>query len=165
MDGLIAYLVSSTEVGQTVTLQVLRDGKLQSIDVTLAARPTAEERTQTASATNSRGVHLGIVGMTVNDTVIQKMGLDANQQGVLVTEVDPSGLAAAAGIRAGDQIATIDGQQVNLGGDIITAVNGQAIASAGELQAALAQLFADQMLELTILRNGNSIQLEIQPGQ
>ncbi|MEJ2759210.1 MAG: PDZ domain-containing protein, partial [Anaerolineales bacterium] len=108
---------------------------------------------------------LGIVGMTVNDTVIQKMGLDANQQGVLVTEVDPSGLAAAAGIRAGDQIATIDGQQVNLGGDIITAVNGQAIASAGELQAALAQLFADQMLELTILRNGNSNQLEIQPGQ
>ncbi|MEJ2758357.1 MAG: trypsin-like peptidase domain-containing protein, partial [Anaerolineales bacterium] len=88
MDGLIAYLVSSTEVGQTVTLQVLRDGKLQSIDVTLAARPTAEERTQTASATNNRGVHLGIVGMTVNDMVIQKMGLDANQQGVLVTEVD-----------------------------------------------------------------------------
>ncbi len=165
MDGLIAYLVSSTKVGQTVTLQVLRDGKAQSIDVTLAARPTAEDRAQTASSTSTRGVHLGIVGMTVNDSVIAAMGLNANQQGVLVTEVDPNGLAASAGIQAGDQITTIDGQQVNVGGDIITAVNGQSIASADELLAALGQLFSDQPLELTILRGGNFLQLQLQPGK
>ncbi len=38
-DDVIAYLASSTQVNQTVTLTVLRDGKEQSIKVTLAARP------------------------------------------------------------------------------------------------------------------------------
>ena len=44
MDDLIAYLARSTKVGQQVTVAIIRDGKEQSIDVTLAARPTAEER-------------------------------------------------------------------------------------------------------------------------
>lgn len=41
-DDVIAYLARSTQVNQTVTLKVLRDGKEQSINVTLAARPTSQ---------------------------------------------------------------------------------------------------------------------------
>ena len=40
MDDIIAYLSRSTEVGQTVTLTVLRNGRETTIDVTLQARPS-----------------------------------------------------------------------------------------------------------------------------
>jgi 2-alkenal reductase len=39
-DDLLGYIVQHTEVGQTVTLNVLRDGRSQNIDLTLQARPS-----------------------------------------------------------------------------------------------------------------------------
>jgi 2-alkenal reductase len=44
MDDLIAYLARSTKVDQKVTLTILQDGKQQTLDVALAARPSAQER-------------------------------------------------------------------------------------------------------------------------
>ena len=38
-DDLLAYIVRRTSVGQTVTLQILRDGELQEVELTLEARP------------------------------------------------------------------------------------------------------------------------------
>lgn len=38
-DDLLAYIVRRTSVGQTVTLQILRDGELETVEVTLQARP------------------------------------------------------------------------------------------------------------------------------
>lgn len=40
-DDLIGYLANSTQVNQTVTLTILRDGKEQTLKVTLAARPSS----------------------------------------------------------------------------------------------------------------------------
>ncbi len=163
MDDLIAYLARSTKVDQQVTLTILRDGKEQSVDVTLAARPSAEERGTANTVT--RGITLGIQGMTVDDSIAKEMDLPNGQSGVLVTQVQPGSLADTAGLRSGDKSVTINGQQVNVGGDIITALNGQSITSIQELKAGLSQLTTDQQLELTILRNGVEIQITIQPGQ
>jgi S1-C subfamily serine protease len=41
-DDLISYLGRETEVGQTVRVQVLRDGRAQVVEVTLAARPKSQ---------------------------------------------------------------------------------------------------------------------------
>lgn len=165
MDDLIAYLVSNTEVGQTVTLTVLRGGKEHILEVTLTARPNAAERTQSETTATMRGVQLGIAGVTVNDAIIEQMDLSLNQQGVLVVQVDPTGLGASLGLQAGTQQATIDGQQINLGGDIITALNGQSIGNIDELKAALGQLFPDQELQVTILRDGAQMQLNALPQE
>lgn len=40
-DDLLAYIVNDTKVGQTVTLQVLRDNEPLEITVKLEARPTS----------------------------------------------------------------------------------------------------------------------------
>ena len=40
-DDLLGYLVQQTVVGQTVELQILRDGQLQTVNVTLMARPSS----------------------------------------------------------------------------------------------------------------------------
>jgi S1-C subfamily serine protease len=163
MDDLIAYLARSTKVGQTVTLTILRNGKEQSVDVTLAARPSAEERGTANTVT--RGITLGIQGVTVDESIAKEMNLPNGQNGVLVTQVEPGSLADTAGLRSGDQSVIINGQQLNVGGDIITALNGQPITSIQELKAGLGQLTPDQPLELTILRDGVEVQISVQPGQ
>jgi S1-C subfamily serine protease len=40
-DDIVAYLARSTNVNQTVTLTILRDGKEQTVKVTLSARPSS----------------------------------------------------------------------------------------------------------------------------
>ncbi len=40
-DDIVAYLARATQVNQTVTLTIVRDGKEQSVKVTLAARPSS----------------------------------------------------------------------------------------------------------------------------
>jgi serine protease Do len=84
---------------------------------------------------------------------------------VLVQQVEPGSLADTAGLRGGTKSVTINGQDVRVGGDIITALNGQPLATIQELQAGFAQLTADQELGITLLRDGKQIQIEIQPGQ
>ena len=165
MEDLIAYLVSSTKVDQTVSLVILRDGKPQTLDVTLAARPSSEERASVSSPSGQRGVRLGILGTTLDGSIANAMELPSDQTGVLVQQVEPGSLAETAGLRGGTQSVTINGQEVKIGGDIITALNGQSVTTIQELQAGLAQLISDQKLGLTLLRNGNVIQITIQPGQ
>jgi S1-C subfamily serine protease len=41
-DTLLSYLTDETHVGQTITLTILRDGKEQDVEVTLADRPASE---------------------------------------------------------------------------------------------------------------------------
>lgn len=161
MDDLIAYLARSTKVDQKVTLTILRDGKQKKLDVTLAARPSTEGR----DISNTRGVQLGILGTTMDAAIAKEMNLPNGQLGVLVEQVQPGSLADTAGLRAGSKSVTIQGQEVLVGGDIITAVNGQPTATIRELKAALAQLLPDNELTLTILRAGTEMEITLQPGQ
>lgn len=39
IDDLLSYIIHNTEVGQTVTLQIIRDKKPMNVEVTLASRP------------------------------------------------------------------------------------------------------------------------------
>jgi S1-C subfamily serine protease len=150
MSDLIAFLARSTQVDQKVTLTILRDGKQQMLDVTLTARPTAEERAANSQPATS-GIKLGILGMTVDETIVKEMNLKTDQKGVLVEEVQSDSLADTAGLRAGSES--------------VTAVDGQTVASIEELKAALSQLTSDQELSITLLRDGKEIQIAIQPGQ
>jgi S1-C subfamily serine protease len=161
MDQLIAYLSSSKRVNQTVILTILRDGKQEILNVTLAARPSAEERTDSQSVVDIR---LGIAGITLNDAIANEMNLPGGQQGVLIQEVEPGSLADNAGLHGGSQSVTIDGQPVQVGGDIITAVNEQPVASVEELRDALAQLPSAQEFSLTVLRDGTDVEFTIQSG-
>jgi serine protease Do len=164
MDDLIAYLAGNTKVDQKVNLTILRDGKQQNVDVTLAARPSAEEQANAKPQSATQGIRLGILGTTVDSSIAQAMNLPDGTQGVLIEQVQPGSLADTAGLQAGSKTVTINGQDILVGGDIITAVNGQSIASTDELRASLEQHPSDHSLTLTILRDGKESQVEVQPG-
>jgi serine protease Do len=166
MDELIAYLADNTSVGQTVTLTILRNGNQQTVSLTLAARPTGTQvqRNQPPSGA-STGAYLGIQGMTVNSQIAQAMNLPANQEGVLVEQVQQNGPAAQAGLQGSSQSVTINGQQLIVGGDIITALNGQAVSGMQDLLTLLQQFAPGQTVTLTILRNGTQMDVRVTLGQ
>ncbi|MCB9135709.1 MAG: trypsin-like peptidase domain-containing protein [Anaerolineales bacterium] len=167
IDELIAYLARSTSVGQKVTLSFIRDGKEQTTSVTLQARPSLEER-QTSSTDNSTttnsGIHLGILGGTMNSDIAAAMNLPSDQQGVLVEQIEQGSLADKAGLQGSFKPLTVQGQEILVGGDIITAVNGQTVNSIEELKTTLGQADPNQELQLTILRDGKELTIKIVPN-
>lgn len=165
MNDLIAYLARSTKVDQKVTLTILRDGKQQTVDVTLAARPASQQTTSANSPSATSGIHLGIGGIDVNAAIAKEMNLPSDQQGVLVEQVEPGSLADTAGLKAGTKTVTIDGKQVLVGGDVITALNDQPVTGIQDLKSALSQLPSDHPVSLTVLRDGKEVQIQAQTGQ
>ena len=185
MNDLIAYLTDSTEVGQKVTLSVLRNGAQTTVDVTLEARPdqapqvgntvpsnpqpntprnptTPQNPTNpSAPSTPRNGVYLGISGLAVNSDIASAMKLDANTQGILIEQVQAGSPAEAAGLQASSQQTTIGGATLLIGGDIIIALDGQSVASVKDIQTFLQQAKAGQNLTVTIIRDGAQMDVPV----
>ncbi len=108
---------------------------------------------------------IGISGRTLDSRTAQEMDLGADQRGALVLDVTPDGPADAAGLRGSDQVATIDGQEVRLGGDVITAIDGRPVRDFEDLAAYLAR-YKDvgDTVTLSIIRDGESREIEITLG-
>jgi serine protease Do len=167
MDDIIAYLADSTVVGQKVTLSILRNGKPQDIQVTLEARPapqTAQSTTTTPSVTGAKA-WLGITGGTLTPDVAQAMNLNSDQTGALVVTVQAGSPADSAGLKGSDQNATIGGQQVPIGGDVIIAIDGHPIGSMDDLGAMLQALNPGDQVTLSVLRGGQQVDLSVTLGE
>jgi S1-C subfamily serine protease len=148
-------------VGDTVTLTVLRDNKEVTVEVVLEARPAQElQRSQSDSGSTS-GTWLGIQGLTLTPEIAQAMDLSADQAGVLVEQVIQDSPAHAAGLRGSYKPLVLNGQLVLIGGDVITAVDGQAVTAAGEITALVQQAEPGQTMDLTVLRSGQSIEVQV----
>ncbi|MDH4136863.1 MAG: trypsin-like peptidase domain-containing protein [Anaerolineae bacterium] len=161
-DDLVTYLVRSTEVGEKITLTVLRDGREQQVEVTLNERPSSQKETQpTAGETAAEGVWLGITGMTLSPEVAQAMSLSQDQQGVLVEEVVNGSPADKAGLRRSYKPVTIKGQRLLVGGDVIVAWDGQPVTQMEELKALTGEASAGQEITLTVLRDGEQTQVQV----
>lgn len=163
-DDLIAYLADSTAVGQTVTLTVLRQGKEQTISLTLGTRPASTPQpaqSSGGSTTTTPSAWLGIQGATVNSTIAQAMNLSSDQQGVLVEQVVQGSPADQAGLQGSFKPLTGNGQRLTVGGDVITAVDGQAVTRLQDLQSIIRQDKPGQDVTLTILRNGKQMDVKV----
>ncbi len=165
-DDLVSYLYSDAEVGQTVTLQLIRDGKPLSVDVTLGSRPTDDATEQNSSVqTANRGGYLGISGATMSPQIAQAMDMDENTSGVLVASVTDGSPAAESGLKGGDKTVTINGTDVPVGGDIITAVDGQKVESIQALREMLSEYYPGDIATLTIIREGGEMQITVTLGE
>lgn len=167
-DELISYLSKNSSVGQTIKLTILRDGSEQNVELTLAARPERQASQANESpeqpeeqAQPSGSVYLGITGLPMTPQIADEMNVDSNQSGVLVQQVEPGSPAEEAGLKGGETIVTMDEQEIRIGGDIITKINGQTINQVNELRSYLQQFKAGDEVTLTILRNGNEIELPV----
>ena len=102
--------------GSNATVTVVRNGREQNMQVTLAELPdnkqsSADDNSSEQGATGGTE-RFGLTLQPLTSDAAQRVGLDADDQGLLVTRVDPSSNAAIAGIRQGDLIQEVNRQPV-----------------------------------------------------
>ncbi len=98
---------------------------------------------------------IGISGGTITPELARAINLPV-KEGVIVQTVVKGGPADKAGIEGGNTSATIDGAEIKLGGDIITAVDGKKVAGMDEVVEVVNKAKPGESLELTILRDGST---------
>jgi serine protease Do len=99
--------VEEREIGARAELSILRDGAERKLPIVLEARPADSDETRRY---RQEEFEFTVREVTFLDRVEQRWPRDA--AGVLVFEVTSGGWAHMAGLRLGDLIASIDGQEV-----------------------------------------------------
>ncbi len=85
--------------------------------------------------------------------------------GVLVQSTIPGGPADQAGIKAGNQNVTVDGQQYTIGGDVIVSLDGTRIVNYDAFSAYLeTHATPGQTLQVGIIRQGKQMIVPLQLG-
>jgi len=138
--------VGATRPGQTMRLEIFRDGRRQTINVRAGTRPADINATVRGNATPvpipgqpeaSRGET--ILGMTVGSvpaSARQAYGLTGDQSGVLITDVEARSPAAREGARAGVLIERVNYARVGTVAEFRAAV--EAARAAGRPSVLLA---------------------------
>nr|HID58714.1 DegQ family serine endoprotease [Desulfobacterales bacterium] len=101
--------IAEQAVGNTVSIKILRDGRVKTVKVKIAKRPERVER----YAKRGRGEDMGL-GMSVSELtpeIANKFGV-SETEGVIVTRVEPEGQADTAGVQKGDIIKEINRKPV-----------------------------------------------------
>jgi serine protease Do len=106
-------VVAGLPAGKPVEVGVYSDGAQKSVTVTVEEQPRQFGRN--ADAAEPEAVSLGKLGVRVTELTAEKakeLGHPEKTEGVLITEVDPNGVAGGAGMRSGTVILKVDRQRV-----------------------------------------------------
>jgi serine protease Do len=131
--------VANTKPGDKVDLEVYRDGKTKTIDVTigeLEAEDVAENHPGGAQTDQGAGMTV----RTLTPDIAQQLGLDGDVKGAVVTDVEAFGPAADAGIRQGD---------------VIVQVQNAPVKSAEELRRELGKQDLEKGVRVIVLSGGS----------
>ena len=108
--------VADAPVGEAVPVVVLRDGKSETLQVTLGRREEAEaESIPAVAAAPADAKEAEMMGLTLaplTDDAKKKLGLSADAAGLLVVKVDVASEAYGKGLREGDLITEAGQQKV-----------------------------------------------------
>ena len=114
-------LVASTAPGSKATVTVVRDGRARDIDVQLARLEPRVARARGGS--DAPDSDLGIAVEPLTPDVAARLDVPRSTTGVVVTDIDPAGQAAEAGLREGDVIRKVDGRSIASATDLESALN------------------------------------------
>lgn len=114
-------IVAETEIGATVPVKVIRNGKSMEVQVTLGELEKAELvgiANGEATGETETFERLGFAVENLTAELAGELGLDADTRGVVVTEVAEGGPAAAKGLQVGDIIKRFGQRRVEDAGDL-----------------------------------------------
>jgi serine protease Do len=117
----LRLLASQTAPGTKVTLQLVRDGKEKTLSLTLGTMPEeyASQGTGIQPPEHTHSDMDSLDGVEVTDLsdmdarTRRQTGVPSHLEGALVTSVQPDSNSAAAGLKAGDVIVSIDRHPVH----------------------------------------------------
>jgi serine protease Do len=132
----LATIVANTPVGQKTEIRLIRDGKKKTIVVKVAKQ--ADDKVQMASKDSSRD-ELGLEVAELTTERARQFGLDEDDTGVLVIEVERNSKADKAGMSIGD---------------IIKGINRKKVKSIEDYQRLMAAVDQDDTIDLLVRRRG-----------
>jgi serine protease Do len=121
--GQLSRTVAGVEPGRTAEVVVWRDGKEQRLAAEIGLMPAQDQ--VASNEQESQGAdqpRLGLALASLTPEQRERLGIDADVQGVLVTQVAPGGPAEAKGIEPGDVIVSVDRVEVRQPSDVVAAV-------------------------------------------
>ena len=152
IDDILVYLEQQKKVGQSVNLTVIRDGKLETINVVLAERPLRLD---------TEPLWLGIDGIDMDEQIASELMVNQST-GILVVAVISDGPADKAGLEGGYRITDINGTQIELGGDIIISADNQTIENLRDMATYISNNKVEgDTISLGILRDGKPQEIEL----
>ncbi|MEN0100535.1 DegQ family serine endoprotease [Brucella pseudogrignonensis] len=117
----LGYRLSTAGIGNTVTLDIVRNGKDSKLPVKLAKEPEAKpQQKQTIEGDNP---FAGAVVEELTPQTASKMRLRDGARGVIVTDVVVNSQAARLGLRQRDIIRGINGNPIRTINDLTAALN------------------------------------------
>jgi serine protease Do len=111
--------VADTRPGSAATLEIYRDGERKEVEVTIGELPSDEHAAKSTSDAAPK-LDVGVTVQTLTRDIARQLGYEDGVRGVVVTEVDPFGPAAKAGIRVQDVIMQVQDQKIEDVGDFRT---------------------------------------------
>jgi len=174
IEDLLSYLQSERSIGETVILNVIRDGNNQEIGMTLAARPTQQQ--QEIEQRQQERPTLGINSINMTEQIAARMNLTQMQQqppsvdqdgergGVLVVDVFADGPAEKAGIRGGFIVADINRTPIEIGGDVIVRIDDTMIPNVDALNKFIDNENIGDTIQVTVVRDSQLISIPVIVG-
>jgi len=147
--GELQVEVGQKQPGNTIHLNVMRDGKSENIPVTLEAMGSRDKDNQSANAEQGKP-RWGVGVADLTPQVRQQVQADSNVRGAVVERVMPGSSADNAGLQQGD---------------IIIEVNRKPVQSASEVQKALAAVPKDEDALVLVWSGGGSTFRVLHPTQ
>lgn len=142
--------IGNTPPGETITLEIFRDGERLTLDVVLGERDPEE----IASSMNDEDLEelkeaLGFDIAELNDSIRRQLQLDTDVEGVVVSSISQGSRSYRQGLRRGD---------------VITQVSNQPVTSVDEFFGTIRGLVQDgtEAVLLRVQRQGRSVFIAIE---
>ena len=103
--------VAATGPGTSSELTIVRDGKRQTVKIT-TDELTDETAKAGPSGAEESSADFGLTVQTLTPELAERLGYEQNQQGVVITDVNATSIAARAGLRQGDLVLQVDGKPI-----------------------------------------------------
>jgi serine protease Do len=124
----LSVSIAETRPGTTVQLKVSRNGQLSDVSVKLGKVSEETEVSQNGVARNA--ALQGVEVQNLTPAIAQQLEISGDARGVVVSSVDPSSAAAAAGVERGDVIREVDRKPVHdvaEYGHVLAGLRGQSV--------------------------------------
>lgn len=112
-SGQLRNLIAASAIGSRHRLDVVRDGKLIQVELTIQEAPRERTKKPQSAAATATMTHplSGVVFDDVTPPLARQMGLTVNS-GVVVTDIEEGSLAESSGLQPGDVILELNRQPV-----------------------------------------------------
>lgn len=108
--------------------------------------------------------YLGVRGGSLSPTAVKAMNLPVDQ-GAYISSVADGGAASQAGMQGSTGSQTVDGREVEVGGDVVIAIDGQPVHNFDDMFIYIAlNTRPGQEVTLTIVRDGKTLDVQATLG-